>query len=382
MSEAPATLEGLILHIAASINARSLYPPQHPRVSEAVKRVIDDLETLCQEKRQDAITFLLVDQDLVVDQRPLRKGSVYQQHFVAALRRLGIEGLTLAQGLAAPEYLEFITHMASGKAPITSDHVVVGWVKVAASGAEDGTGEGPGASGGEGAGEPLSTDQLAAARDSFLRFRRERQGGLERMDRVVWGLMEALGRSTRAMLPLAPLKEHDEYTFVHSVNVALLTLAQARSLGIQGPMLHTIGLSAMVHDIGKLFIPLGVLNRTGRLEGEDWKVMMSHAELGAWHLSGLETTGPLPILVAFEHHLRYDGRPNYPVLRTTRRPTLASQMAAVADTYDALSTTRPYQTARPRQVALGILRDRAGTFLDPFLVGNFCLLLGEPPPPS
>jgi HD-GYP domain-containing protein (c-di-GMP phosphodiesterase class II) len=127
------------------------------------------------------------------------------------------------------------------------------------------------------------------------------------MEEVVWSLMETLARSAHDVIPLAPLKNHDEYTFVHSVNVSLLVLAQARSFGIQGQVLHALGLAALCHDVGKLSVPLDVLNRPGKLEGEDWKVMQSHAEVGAWQLAALDEAPPLSVVVAYEHHLRYDG---------------------------------------------------------------------------
>ena len=104
--------------------------------------------------------------------------------------------------------------------------------------------------------------------------------------------------------------------------------------------------------------------------------MMTHAELGAHHLCELATSAPLTVLVAYEHHLRFDAQPNYPVLRTSRQPTLASQLTALADVYDAICTTRPYKKAQSQGFALDVLRSRAGAFHDPFLVGDFCRLLG------
>src|SRR5207253_4285538 len=138
---------------------------------------------------------------------------------------------------------------------------------------------------------------------------------IRKLEEVVWGLMEALARSAHDVIPLAPLKTHDEYTFVHSVNVSLLVLGQARSLGIQGPMLHALGLAALCHDVGKLSVPLDVLNRPGKLEGEDWRIMQSHAEVGAWQLAAVDEAPPLSVVVAYVHHVRFAGPPAYTVLR-------------------------------------------------------------------
>jgi HD-GYP domain-containing protein (c-di-GMP phosphodiesterase class II) len=372
-SEAPPTrdrqaLERLIVHIAAAINIRALYAAAHPRVAQAVRSILDDLAAALAGK--EAVTLFIVGDDLIADDRPLRRSGIYQQNFVQALRRRRVERLTLVRGLDVAQCLQFVSVMAAGGTPASTANVTVGGVAFAV--ADDG----PGGGGEPRASAPISAEQIAEGQEAFARFRTDRKGSLHKMEEVVWSLMETLARSAHDVIPLAPLKSHDEYTFVHSVNVSLLVLAQARSFGIQGPMLHALGLSALCHDVGKLSVPLDVLNRPGKLEGEDWKVMQSHAEVGAWQLAALDEAPPLSVVVAYEHHLRYDGQPTYPLLRRPRRPALASQLTALADTFDAISTLRPYQAPHARPVALDILRKRAGTFLDPLLVGNFQRLAG------
>jgi len=335
-----------------------------------------------------------VGQDLVVENQPLRTGSLYHQQFIRALSRRSVERLTLGRGLDAEECVRFLTPMARGGTPVSTRHIVVGRVELQASplegpgpGADEGAGAGPGGGGGGGEDsviEALTSQSVDGARDAFTEFRTDRRGGLVRLEQVVWSLMDALQRATREILPLAPLKTHDDYTFVHSVNVSLLSLAQARSFGIEGARLHAIGLAAFLHDIGKLKIPLEVLNKPGKLEGDEWRVMMSHAQEGATHLCGVEGAPPLAILVAYEHHMRYDGQANYPVPRVGRRPTLASQMTAISDVYDAICTTRPYAKARSREFAVKVLTERVSTFHSPALVANFVRLVGlpaTPPPP-
>jgi hypothetical protein len=363
-------LERLIVQIAAAINTRALYSEGHPRVAQAAAAVLDAMAAL---SRQDFITFLIVGEDLVVDDRPLRRAGIYHQNFVHALRRRKVERLTLARGLELPELLQFISVLAAGGTPATTPHIIVGRVEMATTDDAAGAAEPRAAS-------PVSGAQIDEGREAFARFRTDRRGSLHKMEEVVWSLMESLARSAHDVIPLAPLKTHDEYTFIHSVNVSLLVLAQARTFGIQGATLHSLGLAALCHDIGKLSVPLDVLNRPGKLEGDDWKIMMSHAEEGAWQLAAVEAAPPLSVVVAYEHHLRFDGEPTYPPLRRPRRPTLAAQLTSLADVFDAVSTLRPYQKARTRPVALAILSERAGTFHDPVLVGNFHRLTGAEPP--
>jgi HD-GYP domain-containing protein (c-di-GMP phosphodiesterase class II) len=363
-------LERLIVHLAAAINIRALYAGAHPRVARAVQSIIEALEAAL--GGRESVTLFIVGDDLVADDRPLRRSGIYHQNFVQALRRRKVERLTLVRGLDPAQCVQFVSVMAAGGTPASTPNVIVGAVEFALAG---GTGGGEGRSV-----APLSAAQVEQGREAFARFRSDRRDSIRKMEEVVWSLMETLARSAHDVIPLAPLKSHDEYTFVHSVNVSLLVLAQARAFGIQGPMLHALGLAALCHDVGKLSVPLDVLNRPGKLEGDDWKVMQSHAEVGAWQLAAVEEAPPLSVVVAYEHHLRFDGEPTYPLLRRARRPALASQLTALADTFDAISTSRPYQKPQARSVALEILRKRAGTFLDPLLVGNFQRLAGGAEP--
>ena len=328
----------------------------------------------CDERRQDALTFLRLDDEIVVDGRPLRSGALYLQPFIRALARSGVARLTLARDLDQDECRALVDALAGGRRPDSTSHVVVGQVEITPPA---GTPPGPSelSAGGGGGRGGMSKAHVELARDVFARIRYEGVTHLDPVEELVWGLADAVARSTQAVLPTVPLKSHDEYTFVHSVNVSLLVLAQARGFGFDGPLLHAIGVAALLHDVGKLRVPLDVLNKAGKLSGDEWTTMASHAELGAWELGALANSAPLSILVAFEHHLRYDGEPNYPVVRVSRAPTLASQLTAIADVYDAICTVRPYRRALSQAAALDVLRSRAGTFHDPYLVGQFCQLV-------
>ena len=347
--------------IAAAVAMRTLYPANHPRVTEAVGKILEALH--------GSVTFLIVGDDLVVGQEVVRNLSLAQRQFMLALRRRGIERLTLAEGLDFEECHGFIATLATGEStPESTAHLVVGRVRVAFDDPSKDAKDGPP--------RELSVDQIEVVREAFARFRIDGKIPLGEMEELVWGFIDSLSRTTRGVLPLAKLKEHDEYTFIHSVNVSLLVLAQARSFGIGGVMLHAFGTAALLHDIGKLMVPIAVLNKPGKLEGDDWTLMKSHAEKGACYLTELDGAAPLSISVAYEHHLRFDGKPNYPLLSVPRPPNLASRMTSIADAYDAMSTVRPYQQPQLRAGALGVLKSRAETFYDPLLVANFVQLVG------
>ena len=367
---AQAAVERLIAHLAGALTTHALYPQTHPAVVAALTQLRDGVVAACDERRQGALTFIRLDDELVVDSRPLRSGALFLQPFIRALRRSDVARLTLARDLDLDECRALVDALAAGRRPDSTACVLVGQVQIA------------GPEGGPAGAEPVAvtravlTDaQIEMARDLFTRVRHEGAVSLDPVEELVWGLADAVARSTQAVLPTVPLKSHDEYTFVHSVNVSLLVLAQARGFGFEGALLHNIGMAALLHDVGKLRVPLEVLNKAGKLSGDEWQTMASHAERGAWELAALGSSAPLSILVAYEHHLRYDGEPNYPAVRSARTPTLASQLTAIADVYDAICTVRPYRRALSQAAALEVLRSRAGTFHDPYLVGQFCQLV-------
>jgi HD-GYP domain-containing protein (c-di-GMP phosphodiesterase class II) len=359
-------MEHLATQIAAAINMRALYPANHPRVVQTIEQIIADLNRLLQQTRAESVTYLIVGDDLVVELEVIRKTSLSLRQFIEVMKRHGIERLTLAAGLQADEAHQLIGALAIGEALVSTPHIILGRVRVAIEEEEQTEKR-----------RELSPEQLDMVREAWARFRVEKKLPMAQMEDLVWSFIDSVSRTTRAILPLAKLKEHDEYTFVHSVNVSLLVLAQARSFGIQGTMLHAFGMAALLHDIGKLTVPLTVLNKPGKLEGEEWETMKGHTQQGAWYLSQVEGTPPLSIVVAFEHHLRYDGQPNYPVLRSPRVPNLASRMTSIADTYDAMSTVRPYQQPLARAAAFELLKKRSETFYDPLLVANFVRLVTE-----
>jgi HD-GYP domain-containing protein (c-di-GMP phosphodiesterase class II) len=367
-----AAVERLIAQLAGALTTLALYPAAHPAVAGSLTQLREAVVAACDERRQDSLTFIRLDDELVVDGRPLRTGALYLQPFIRALRRGDVARLTLARDLGLEECRALVDALAVGARPESTPHVVVGQVEIHGT---PGRSVEARAGGGEEGGHRLTDAQVELGRDLFARVRRESVVNLDPVEELVWGLADAVARSTQAVLPSVPLKSHDEYTFVHSVNVSLLVLAQARGFGFDGGLLHSMGVAALLHDVGKLRVPLDVLNKAGKLSGDEWQIMASHAELGAWELGSIANSAPLSILVAYEHHLRYDGEPNYPAVRVARTPTLASQLTAIADVYDAICTVRPYRRALSQAAALDVLRSRAGTFHDPYLVGQFCQLV-------
>ncbi|RPH57423.1 MAG: HD-GYP domain-containing protein, partial [Acidobacteria bacterium] len=168
---------------------------------------------------------------------------------------------------------------------------------------------------------------------------------------------------------------YDNYTFTHMVNVSILTMGQARGLGIDGPLLREFGLAALMHDIGKVRTPPEVLNKPDKLTDEEFTIMKRHVVDGAEILRRTPEMPALAPVVAFEHHLRLDGT-GYP--DRVSRPTLnvGTMLCSIADVYDAMRSQRRYQQAFPTDRILAVLQRNDGKQFEQHLVRRFVQLVG------
>lgn len=373
---------GLLVALCRALGVRGLYPAGHPTVERAVEGVLEALRTCAMALGLDAVTFLELEGEVFVNDRPVRSEALHLAPFVRTMERLGIQRLTLTVGLTAEEARALVAGLAGAEEVSTGPHVDLGRVRVTGTVAGGPTVGPPGpggGGGGAGAGAGLGEELLDRAEEAFGGVVRGsipgRGGAASRLDALVWELLEGLASTRRSFLLLAPVRSAERAFYVHSLHVALLALAQARSLGLGGVVLHEIGMAAMLHDVGKLSLPRELRERRGRLGDEDWERMKLHPELGAARLAATEGVPGLAVLVAYEHHLRWDGKPSFPRPSTPRTPNLASRITAVADTWDAVVSQRHPIPGPERRAAVAAWRERAGTRLDPFLADHFLRLM-------
>ena len=195
---------------------------------------------------------------------------------------------------------------------------------------------------------------------------------------TVEGLAEAVTANRTALVALTAMRNYDNYTFTHMVNVSILTMAQARALGIEGRLLREFGLSALMHDIGKVRTPKAILGKPDALTDEEFAIMRRHRVDGAQILRRTPEVPMLAPVVAFEHHLRLDGS-GYPV--GVRRESLnVATMLCGIDVYDAMRSQRTYQQSFPTERILPVQKRNDGTQFDQHLIRRFVQLLGIYPP--
>ena len=189
-------------------------------------------------------------------------------------------------------------------------------------------------------------------------------------------LLEQMLESPALVLRLASIKSYDEYTLYHSVNVAVISVGLGLVLGLPEALLREVAMAGMLHDVGKIAMPLEILQKPGPLDAQEWRIMRRHPLLGADLLSRLPGSSRLPMIVAFEHHLRLDTQ-GYPSVPAGWVQHPLSRLACVADVFDAMTSRRAYKKAIPRTDVRGYLRDEAGRTFDPRLVRVLELMLGQ-----
>jgi len=220
---------------------------------------------------------------------------------------------------------------------------------------------------------------VAVAREVVTGVRLGRATSVKKVKRAVQMIVDQVLNNETSLMGLTTLRDYDEYTFTHSVNVCIFAVALGKKLGFSKVQLYDLGMTALMHDIGKARIPIDVLNKTSGLDEAEWRIMQAHPWFGALTLFNLRGYDEIPyrsILVAHEHHMKTD-LTGYPKPIRSRTLGLYSRIVAVADGFDAATTRRSYQTVpiEPDQV-LREMWENPRRGYDPVLVKALINLIG------
>jgi len=356
-------------HLTTAASTVSLYAAEHPQVRKYCREA--HAELLRALGSQDGLSLLRVDDQLAVEGHPLER-SLYAERFALLLKRSGIGHLRFLRGVEEVELLALASGLVGKQSSLrSSQHLRFGQVEVRHR--VDGD-QGQLAADARRVFGDIGQEELARVNEIYESVRKGRQLQVVGLSEIVTGFIDIFAGHADPLLALVPLRAMDEYTFTHSLNVCLLNLAQATALGIEGELLHDIGLSAMLHDIGKLFVPVEILNKPTPLTENEWKLVQQHPVKGAEYLLGNPGVPRLAVISAYEHHLRYD-LCGYPKVKSHWHQNLCSQMTTIADIYDSLRTRRPYRQSLEVEKVLTMIREQRGTQLHPMLAENFLRLM-------
>jgi HD-GYP domain-containing protein (c-di-GMP phosphodiesterase class II) len=202
---------------------------------------------------------------------------------------------------------------------------------------------------------------------------------IKRAKRIVESMVDHILEEEKLLMGMTSIKDYDEYTYHHSVNVSILSIALGQRLGLNKRVLTELGLVALFHDIGKIEVPNDVLNKTTNFTEDEWKLIKKHPVWGLkaiLKLRGLDITSIRSAIVAFEHHLYYN-LSGYPTVMKYGELDLYSRIVSLVDQYDAMTSARVYsRIPLSPDKALSIMMERAGSQLDPLLFKFFVNMVG------
>jgi putative nucleotidyltransferase with HDIG domain len=362
----------VLRRFASAVRAAQLYARAHPLVARSVVQFAEGLDLILGQQR--SITIGVVGGEFVVGEVPLPRASALMEDMLRRLQRVSVERIVFDRDVTQEEILTLVHALASleptgpDQPPIPAlPHVQVGRIqvqqRVETTVADLATIR------------RVYSDASAAAEQLWDTATLDGRPDPQQAATVVDTLAQAVAQNRTALLALTALKNYDNYTFTHMVNVSILTMAQARAIGIEGAVLREFGLAGLMHDIGKVRTPSEILNKPDRLSPSEFEIMKRHVVDGAEILRRTPEIPPIAPIVAFEHHLRIDGT-GYPGGVSRGSLNLATQICGIADVYDAMRSQRQYQQAFPSDRILAVLQRNDGAQFDRRLVRRFVQIIG------
>ena len=378
--------DDFVRRLAAALRAGQLYAPSHPLVQRAFDSLNEALQQMLTD--QQTIAIGIIGQEIIVGDVPLPRAAESMGEMIRRLKSLGIERIAFDRGVTLDEVQTLaltIAHperrpgqSAPGIEPAdpfgafnSLPHIRVGRIqteeKKETSAADIETIR------------RLYSDATNVAGSVWELAKTEGTPDPKAARALVDSLAQAVSANRTALIALTALKNYDNYTFTHMVNVSILTMSQARALGIEGTTLRELGLAALMHDIGKVRTPTEILNKPEKLTDSEFTVMRMHVIDGAEILRRTPEMPAMAPIIAFEHHLRLDGT-GYPFGVSRTGLNVGTMLCSIADVYDAMRSQRAYQQAFPSDRILEVMKRNDGHQFDQNLVRRFTQLLGIYPP--
>jgi HD-GYP domain-containing protein (c-di-GMP phosphodiesterase class II) len=223
---------------------------------------------------------------------------------------------------------------------------------------------------------------LTSVKDVVQRVSVQGHAGVRKAKRMVQNMVDCLSQDESLFLCLSTIKDYDDYTYSHSVNVAVLSLCLGSRIGLSRTSLEHLGICGLFHDLGKVEVPHEILSKPGHLTEDEWRQMQNHPMASVRQILRLHATHDLKskiILAPFEHHIKYD-LSGYPRVLFKNKVSLFGRILQIADVYDAITSPRAYRSSylSPDQ-AVSFMLKGAGKDFDPVLLKVFAIMMGTYP---
>jgi putative nucleotidyltransferase with HDIG domain len=381
-----AKIESCFKDLISCLQTARLYPSWHPEFKKAIEKAFLNLQEALAE-RQDVVLGI-VGEELAFDKEIFFELSKTVKPIILYLKDRGIERIEFYRGLKIEELGKFITFLTARKEELKHEppeelallgikNIVAGKIKV--------QGAAPTISAGEtGMGDVgkvvsyLSTyeETLGKVGDSLEKVLNQEEIDHLALRFTIGNVLENLVGRYQEFLNFATIKRYDLRTYSHIINVSILSMYFASKVGFSKEQVLEIGIAALFHDIGKLYISRRILKKPSRLTDEEFTAIKSHVVVGAEILlKYVDNLGVLPAVVCFEHHLKFN-LSGYPKITYPQKPHTASLIVTICDVYDALSQRRNYKNDYPPKMIYDLMMGEKGTTFEPRLLDIFFKIFG------
>ena len=356
----------VIQDLAQTIQAATIYPENHQRIQQLFARLHKRIGQMT--SSIGTLHVGIIGDHFVVDEFPFLEMNPALRKLLGDIREKGIEKFSIRDGLTSGELKRFVYFLATGKEDAQGtrfESIDYGRIQSLQVESVVTTEEGVQISRSHllfGATEVLNDLLKAMAQGTGKSVAEARD--------IVVGIMKGIRQDAHLFHRLMQMQSHDDYTVTHSLNVSAIVMAQAASLDLPENKIQEIGLAGMLHDVGKEMVPSEILQKPGKIDPSEFATMAQHPVLGAKALRKMDCGSDLPVIVSFEHHMKYDGS-GYPKIPSWGRLHPVSYMTQIADVYDALRTYRPYRDSLDIKTTLSIMEKGRGTEFEPNLFDNF-----------
>ncbi len=326
--------------LTAVMKNATLYPEAHPFLLTSADKLRSKIEEMLSSKKE--VPFYIVGGELFFETLSVpvdQSFALLLEQFVS--RDVG--GVVFKPGLTSPELIRFAGLMNKEPAFFTSQggindvimkegitHIEMHRVMLVDKKVGDALKEGK-----KKAAE-IYKDAIDAAKDMVQAVNLDKASNLRKVNTIVQTMVDNILDNRDAIMGLTNIKMYDEYTFIHSVNTSILAVSLGTFLSFEKTQIAALGVAGLMHDIGKVNVPLAVINKPGKLTDEEWEEVKRHPVEGALLLSDIPGLSKLAMVAAFEHH-QHGG---YPKVEGEHRQHPFSQIVALADAYEALTAAR------------------------------------------
>jgi len=376
-------IEGFVNFFIGSVTTYKVYGAGHKLTED----VIQDMSNILMDvlSNRDDVTLGVVGNDIVFERWPLARASGRLQEFIKYLNTIKVQKITFMNGIRKNELYELVKALSLRPELVEKQggfdkvfdhaanmHIRTGRIGIRTSLSDE---------------ERESLDkQSQEFEQNYNNMSKELSDSIKEsnivdskeVDHFVKGVVGSLLKNKKMVLFLTTTKVHDEYTFMHNINVTIFTLLQAESLGLSDNDLNQIGVGAMLHDIGKLDIDPEIIRKKEKLTDEERKQIFYHPIAGAKRLLDTHDIGILPAIVAYEHQMKYD-MTGYPKKMYGVKANMISMMIAIADCYEAMRSNRPYREPMSPEKVYEEMMSLSGAYLHPDLLENFFRIIGVYP---